>query len=223
MQYGWRVGIPEAGQLNALETINIRGERSNTCKGDFDRKVSDGPLPAGAPAECEEFTKATRTRWERAAELDKQYGRNPDLKQMPLYCTVFELKDWYDVLDIRSTGGNDVNYAMDAPKVDSPDVAAAREKGGAIIYAVPTASNVPMASASGPNKPTVYFPGDRSAIFSAGAAGLPIRTTQHTHTAWNQQRVGRCDIRQPCHLRHLRADEAHPVKDRRRETESLRS
>ena len=156
LQYGWRVGIPEAGQLNALETINIRGERSNTCKGDFDRKVSDGPLPAGAPAGCEEFRKQPDA-LERAAELDKQYGRNPDLKQMPLYCTVFELKDWYDVKDIRSTGGNDVNYAMDAPKVDSPDVAAAREK-GAIIYAVSTASNVPMASASGPNKPTVYFP-----------------------------------------------------------------
>ena len=28
LQYGLRVGIPEAGQLNALETINIRGERS---------------------------------------------------------------------------------------------------------------------------------------------------------------------------------------------------
>ncbi|HLQ76075.1 MAG TPA: hypothetical protein VK210_01905, partial [Terriglobia bacterium] len=27
LQYGWRVGIPEAGQLNALETLNVRGER----------------------------------------------------------------------------------------------------------------------------------------------------------------------------------------------------
>ena len=31
-----RVGIPNAGQLNALETLNIRGERSVTCKGAFD-------------------------------------------------------------------------------------------------------------------------------------------------------------------------------------------
>ena len=93
LQYGWRVGIPEAGQLGALETINIRGERSNTCKGNFDKKVSDGPLPAGAPAGCEEFRKQPDA-LERAAELDKQYGHNPDLKQMPLYCTVFELKDW---------------------------------------------------------------------------------------------------------------------------------
>ena len=33
-QFGMRVGIPNAGQLNALETLNIRGERSVTCKGD---------------------------------------------------------------------------------------------------------------------------------------------------------------------------------------------
>ena len=35
-QMGMRVGIPDAGQLNALETLNLRGERSVTCKGKFD-------------------------------------------------------------------------------------------------------------------------------------------------------------------------------------------
>jgi hypothetical protein len=35
---------PDAGQLNALETTNIRGERSVTRKGDFDR----APLPVPA-------------------------------------------------------------------------------------------------------------------------------------------------------------------------------
>ena len=52
LQYGLRVGIPEAGQLSALETLNIRGERSVTCKGDFDKAPSAGPLPPGAPAVC---------------------------------------------------------------------------------------------------------------------------------------------------------------------------
>ena len=51
-QYGMRVGIPNAGQLNALETLNIRGERSVTCKGPFDAHPSKGPLPAGAPEVC---------------------------------------------------------------------------------------------------------------------------------------------------------------------------
>jgi amidase len=157
LQYGWRVGIPEAGQLNALETLNIRGERSTTCKGDFDRAPSDGPLPAGAPAVCEEFRKMPDA-VERAAELDRQYGRNPDLKKLPLYCSVMSLKDWYDAKDMRATGGNDVNFAMDVPKVDSPDIAALRSK-GAIIYAVTAASNVTGASsAAGPNKPNEVIP-----------------------------------------------------------------
>ncbi len=69
LQVGLRVGIPDAGQLNALETLNIRGERSITCKGDFDKAPSAGPLPAGAPAVCEEFRKQPDA-LERAAELD---------------------------------------------------------------------------------------------------------------------------------------------------------
>jgi Asp-tRNA(Asn)/Glu-tRNA(Gln) amidotransferase A subunit family amidase len=156
LQYGLRVGIPEAGQLNALETLNIRGERSITCKGDFDRAPSAGPLPPGAPAVCEEFRKMPDA-LERAAELDKQYGRNPDLAKLPMYCAVFELKDWYDAKDMRGTGGNDVNFAMDVPKVDSPDIAVLRNK-GAIIFAVSAASNVTGAGANGPNRPQAAFP-----------------------------------------------------------------
>jgi hypothetical protein len=34
-QYGMIVGKPDAGQLNALATLNIRGERSVTCRGEF--------------------------------------------------------------------------------------------------------------------------------------------------------------------------------------------
>ena len=39
-QFGMIVGIPNAGQVNALGTLNIRGERSVTCRGDFDRHPS---------------------------------------------------------------------------------------------------------------------------------------------------------------------------------------
>lgn len=156
-QWGMRVGIPNAGQLNALETLNIRGERSVTCKGDFDRHPSAGPLPAGAPKECEAFRKQPDA-VERAAELDKQYGKNPDLAKMPMYCTVMTFKNWYDSKDMRGTGGNDVNFAMDVPKVDSPDIAELRAK-GAIIYAVATADNVTGASSqSGPAKPKTAMP-----------------------------------------------------------------
>src|SRR5689334_10688898 len=119
-QFGMRVGIPNAGQLNAIETLNIRGERSVTCKGKFDAPVSSGPLPADAPPGCEEFRKQPDA-LERAAELDKQYGTKPDLAKLPMYCVAFAWKNWYDAKDMRATGGNDVNFAMDAPKFDSPD------------------------------------------------------------------------------------------------------
>ena len=56
-------------------------------------------MPAGAPAVCEEFRKQPDA-LERAAELDRQYGRNPDLAKLPMYCAVFSLKDWYDAKDM---------------------------------------------------------------------------------------------------------------------------
>jgi len=132
-QFGMTVGIPHAGQLNALGTLNLRGERSVTCKGDRDRRPSDGPLPPDSPAVCEEFRKQPDA-LERAAELDAQYGRNPDLAKLPMYCVVFSFKDSYDVKDIRSTGGADANYDIDFPARDQTLVAQLREK-GAIIYA----------------------------------------------------------------------------------------
>ena len=132
-QFGMTVGIPNAGQLNALGTINIRGERSVTCKGDRDRRPSEGPLPAGSPAVCEEFRKQSDA-LERAAELDAQYGTNPDLAKMPMYCVAFTFKDSYDTKDMRSTGAADANYDIDFPARDQTLVAQLRQK-GAIIYA----------------------------------------------------------------------------------------
>ncbi len=177
LQYGLRVGIPEAGQLNALETLNIRGERSITCKGDFDKAPSAGPLPAGAPEECEEFRKFPDA-LERAAELDKAYGKRPDLAKLPMYCSVISLKNWYDAKDMRATGGNDVNFAMDAPKYDSPDIAALRSK-GAIIYAVATAENVGGPAAPGGEKAKTVQPmGDLQYGVWGGQACNPYDTAR---------------------------------------------
>jgi amidase len=132
-QMGMRVGIPNAGQLNALETLNIRGERSVTCKGTFDAHPSTGPLPAGAPPACEAFRRQPDA-LERATELDSQYGARPDLAALPMYCIVTAVKDPYDTKDMRTTANNDVNFAMDAPPFDATVVARLRAK-GAIIYA----------------------------------------------------------------------------------------
>ena len=132
-QYGMIVGIPDAGQVNALATLNIRGERSVTCHGDFDRHPSKGPLPPGAPPVCEVFRHYPDA-LERAAELDAAYGRDPDLETMPMYGVVFSFKDSFDTKDMRSTGGGDAAYDIDFPARDHVLVEQLRDK-GAIIYA----------------------------------------------------------------------------------------
>jgi Asp-tRNA(Asn)/Glu-tRNA(Gln) amidotransferase A subunit family amidase len=132
-QIGLRVGIPDVGQVNALETLNIRGERSVTCHGKFDAHPSTGPLPKNAPPACEAFRKLPDA-LERAAELDAKYGANPDLNALPMYCITTALKDPFDTKDMRTTSNNDANFAMDVPPVDSTIAAQLRAK-GAIIYA----------------------------------------------------------------------------------------
>ena len=132
-QFGMIVGVPKAGQVNALSTLNIRGERSLTCRGDFDRHPSQGPLPPGAPSMCETFRHLPDA-LERAAELDAQYGRSPDLEKHPLYGVVFAFKDPFDTKDMRSTGGGDAAYDIDVPARDHMLVERLRDK-GAIIFA----------------------------------------------------------------------------------------
>ena len=132
-QYGMIVAQRKAGQVNALGTLNIRGERSVTCKGDYDRHPSQGPLPAGAPPVCEHFRQLPDA-LERAAELDAAYGRNPDLELMPMYGVTFSFKDPFDTKDMRSTGGGDAAYDIDFPARDHILVEQLRNK-GAIIFA----------------------------------------------------------------------------------------
>jgi Asp-tRNA(Asn)/Glu-tRNA(Gln) amidotransferase A subunit family amidase len=132
-QYGMIVGKLNAGQVNALGTLNIRGERSVTCRGDFDRHPSAGPLPPGAPPVCEMFRRLPDA-LERAAELDAAYGRNPDLEAMPMYGVVFSFKDPFDTKDMRTTAGGDARYDIDFPARDHVLVEQLRNK-GAIIFA----------------------------------------------------------------------------------------
>ncbi|MCH2472266.1 MAG: amidase [Gemmatimonadetes bacterium] len=132
-QFGMVVGIPNAGQVNALSTLNLRGERSVTCTGACDAHPSSGALPAECPSVCEAFRQHPDA-LEQAAELDAQYGDNPDLVRLPMYCIPMAFKDVYDTKDMRTTTAADINFAMDAPPADSTIVARLRTK-GAIIYA----------------------------------------------------------------------------------------
>ncbi|MFN7751937.1 MAG: amidase family protein [Pseudomonadota bacterium] len=157
-QYGMVVGMPQASGINALATLNIRGERSVTCKGDYDRHPSLGPLPPGAPPACDEFRHQPDA-LERAAELDARYGRNPDLDAMPMYGVVFSFKDPFDTKDMRSTGGGDTRYDIDFPARDHVLVDQLRRK-GAIIYAkaVCTEYNGRAHDPGGPHAPGKVLP-----------------------------------------------------------------
>src|SRR6266550_3010924 len=157
-QYGMIAGKPNAGQLNALATLNIRGERSVTCRGDFDRHPSDGPLPPSAPPVCEQFRKLPDA-LERAAELDATYGRHPDLEKMPMYGVVFSFKDPFDTKDMRTTAGGDAAYDIDFPARDHVLVEQLRNK-GAIIFAkaVCTEYNGRAGDPGGQHKPEKVLP-----------------------------------------------------------------
>jgi amidase len=157
-QYGMITGTPDAGQLNALATLNIRGERSATCRGDFDRHPSEGPLPAGAPPVCEMFRRLPDA-LERAAELDAAYGRDPDLDKLPMYGVVFSFKDPFDTKDMRTTAGGDAAYDIDFPARDHVLVKQLRDK-GAIIFAkaVCTEYNGRAGDPGGRHKPEKVLP-----------------------------------------------------------------
>ena len=157
-QFGMIAGIPNGTQLNALSTLNIRGERSVVCRGDYDRHPDDGPLPDGAPAVCEIFRRHPDA-LEQAAALDARWGRDPDLTLMPLYGVVFSFKDPFDCKDMRSVGGADAAYDMDAPARDHMLVDRLRAN-GAIIYAkaIATEYNGRAGDPGGAHRPDAILP-----------------------------------------------------------------
>lgn len=179
VQMGMRVGIPEAGQLNALETLNLRGERSVTCQGAFDAHPSTGPLPAGAPPGCDAFRQQPDA-LERASELDAQYGRQLDLSTLPMYCIVTAVKDPFDTKDMRTTSNSDVPFAMDVPPFDATVVARLRAK-GAIIYAKSVANefNAGPGDPGGPAESRTNMVAGGQAISAwSGQACNPYDTTR---------------------------------------------
>ena len=175
-QYGMVVGVPNAGQVNALSTLNLRGERSVTCKAGCDAHPSTGALPANCPAVCERFRQQPDA-LERAAELDAQYGDDPDLAELSMYCVPLAFKDVYDTRDMRTTTAADINFAMDAPPADSTIVERLREK-GAIIYAKANATefNGGIGNPGGPATPTARYLGYDERSTWGGQACNPYDT-----------------------------------------------
>ena len=175
-QFGMVVGIANAGQVNALSTLNLRGERSVTCKSACDAHPSSGALPAECPSVCDAFRQHPDA-LEQAAELDAQYSDNPDLVQLPMYCIPMAFKDVYDTKDMRTTTAADINFAMDAPPADSTIVARLRTK-GAIIYAKANAAefNGGIGNPGGPATATSRYLGYSERSTWAGQGCNPYDT-----------------------------------------------
>lgn len=117
--------IKNAGQLNALATLNLR-PAARKAWGFEDRKarsltdlVDDDPNMPDA--------------LEMAAMLDRRFAETGQLAG-PLHGVVVSLKEQFDTFDMRSTNGADVAYANDRPPRDST-VAERLRKAGAIVLA----------------------------------------------------------------------------------------
>ena len=175
-QYGMVAGVPEAGQVNALSTLNLRGERSVSCKGACDAHPSTGELPADCPAACDAFRRQPDA-LERAAELDARYGDDPDLAGQPMYCVPLAFKDVYDTKDMRTTTAADIDFALDAPPADATIVDRLRTQ-GAIIYAKANATefNGGIGNPGGPAASTARYLGYAERSTWGGQACNPYDT-----------------------------------------------
>ena len=114
-QYGMVAGMADAGQVNALSTLNIRGERSVSCQAACDAPVASGPLPASCPAACDAFRQAARRA--RASRRARRDVRTAAGSRTRCRCTASRCRSRTSSTrpTCGSTGGADVNYAMDAP------------------------------------------------------------------------------------------------------------
>jgi Asp-tRNA(Asn)/Glu-tRNA(Gln) amidotransferase A subunit family amidase len=116
--------IPHAGQINALQTLNLRpGARKQW--GFDDRKarsMTDGADTAAGMPDALEV----------AARQDAEFARTGKLVG-PLHGVTLALKDQYDTFDMRSTSGADAFYADDRAPDDATFVARLRDAGAIIL------------------------------------------------------------------------------------------
>jgi len=116
--------IENAGQINALSTLNLR-PAARAEWGFDDRK-------ARSMTDASDDDTAMPDALEVAAELDRKLAATGELVG-PLHGIVFSIKDQYDTFDMRTTAGADVDYANDRPPDDATFVARLRAAGAIIL------------------------------------------------------------------------------------------
>jgi len=116
--------IANAGQLNALQTLNLRP--ATRKKWGFDeRKARSQTDKVDASADMPDALEV-------AAAQDKEFAASGKLVG-PLQGVVLAFKDQYDTFDMRTTGGADVPYANDRPPEDATFIKRLRAAGAIIL------------------------------------------------------------------------------------------
>src|SRR5688572_23443032 len=116
--------IRNAGQINALSTLNLRP--ATRTKWGFDaRKARTLTDQADNAANMPDALEV-------AAAQDRDFARTGRLAG-PLHGAVLAIKDQYDTVDMRTTSGADVEYANDRPPDDATFVKRLRDAGAIIL------------------------------------------------------------------------------------------
>jgi amidase len=116
--------IPNAGQINALMTLNLR-PATRRALGFDDRKARSMTDAADDAPNMPDALEVAREQDRRLAITGKLVG--------PLQGVVFSIKDQYDTVDMRSTAGEDAFFANDRPPDDANFIKKLRAAGAIIL------------------------------------------------------------------------------------------
>jgi len=116
--------IPNAGQINALMTLNLRPDHREEWGFDLRKGRSMTDVEDNDPDMPDAL--------EVAAALDEEFARTGKLVG-PLHGIVFSIKDQYDTFDMRTTLGMDAQYENDRPPDDAHVIKKLREAGAIIL------------------------------------------------------------------------------------------
>ncbi len=116
--------MANAGQINALSTINLRP--ATRMKWGFDDRK------ARSQTDRTDNSQSMPDALEVAAAQDRQFKQTGRLVG-PLHGVVMAIKDQYDTFDMRTTSGGDAQYANDRPPDDATFVRRLRDSGAIIL------------------------------------------------------------------------------------------
>jgi amidase len=116
--------IPNAKQINALSTLNLRPAARQAWN--FDARK------ARSMTDAADDDAAMPDALEIAAAQDSELARTGRLVG-PLHGVVLAIKDQYDTFDMRTTSGADADYADDRPPDDATFIQRLRDAGALIL------------------------------------------------------------------------------------------